>query len=324
MKVDAHTHLFPKEYLKELEGLGTDSPTDRAWQKIMTGKVASTPTMWSVEDRLAEMDAVGIDVQVLSLSIPNVYFEDVAKSVYLAQMCNDIYADICRKHPDRFMALASIPMNNANVAIDELRRAIDHLGLSGVVLGGNVRGKPLNSEEFLPVYEEIDRRGLPIMIHPMIPIGIESLEDFDMAANTGYLFDSTAAIVGMVFRGIFEMNKNIKMIIPHLGAVIPFTIGRIDGSFNTRPECRRYISSPPTEYFKRFYYDTVNYHVPALKCGLETFGADRLLFGTDYPFALGSVSRGLSAIRSLGLSEEEQEMVLSRSAIGLFRPRSET
>lgn len=322
MKVDVHAHLYPREYLKELDGLGSDSPADRAWRRIVTEKVAGTPTMWSVEERLVEMDAVGIDVQVLSLSVPNVYFEDAAKSLYLAQMANDIFADICRKYPDRFIALASVPLNDVHVAIQELRRAVDRLGLRGLALGGNIRGKPLNSEEFLPLYEEVDRRNLAIFIHPMIPVGIEMLDQFDMAANTGFLFDTTSAIVGMVFRGIFEANRNIKMILPHLGAVIPFTIGRIDGSFHTRPECRRYITSPPSHYFKRFYYDTVNYHLPALKCGVETFGADHLVFGSDYPFALGSVSRGIAAVRSLGLSEDEEEMVFGRRALDLFSLQS--
>jgi len=313
MKIDVHTHLFPVEYLKELEGLGDDSRRDRAWKKIMTDKVGVTPSMWSVEERIADMDAAGVDAQALSLSIPNVYFEDVGKSVYLAQMSNDIYADICRKYPNRFIALASVPMNDSTLAIEELRRAVDHLGMRGLVLGANVRGKPLHSEEFLPLFEEMNRRNLTLFIHPMIPIGIEALEQFDMAASIGYLFDTTTAIAGMVFRGIFEMNQNIKVILPHLGAVIPYIVGRIDASFRTRPECRQYISSPPSEYFKRFYYDTVNYHVPALRCAIETVGAAKLVMGSDYPFGLGSMSKSVSTIQSLGLSEEEEEGVFGRT-----------
>jgi aminocarboxymuconate-semialdehyde decarboxylase len=313
MKIDVHTHLFPVEYLKELEGLGDDSRRDRAWKKIMTDKVCVTPSMWSVEERIADMDAAGVDAQALSLSIPNVYFEDVGKSVYLAQMSNDIYADICRKYPNRFIALASVPMNDSTLAIEELRRAVDHLGMRGLVLGANVRGKPLHSEEFLPLFEEMNRRNLTLFIHPMIPIGIEALEQFDMAASIGYLFDTTTAIAGMVFRGIFEMNQNIKVILPHLGAVIPYIVGRIDASFRTRPECRQYISSPPSEYFKRFYYDTVNYHVPALRCAIETVGAAKLVMGSDYPFGLGSMSKSVSTIQSLGLSEEEEEGVFGRT-----------
>lgn len=320
MIVDAHTHLFPQEYLKELEGLGDDSPRDRAWRKIMSDKVAVTPSMWSVEERLADMDEAGIDMQVLGLSIPNVYFDDAGKSLHLAQMANDIYADVCRKHPDRFIALASVPMNDSTVAIDELRRAVDRLGMRGLVLGANVRGKPLCSEEFLPLFEEINRLNLTLFIHPMIPVGIEALEQYDMAASIGYLFDTTTAVAGMVFRGIFEMNKNIKMVLPHLGAVIPYIVGRIDASFRTRPECRQYISSPPSEYFKRFYYDTVNYHIPALRCAIDTVGAGNLVMGSDYPFALGSMSKSVSIVRSLGLTEEEEENVFGGTILSLLAP----
>lgn len=320
MKVDAHTHLFPQDYLKELEKLDTDSRHDRAWRKIMTDKVASTPSMWSVEERLADMDGAGIDVQVLSLSIPNVYFKDTARSVYIAQMINDIYADVCRRHPERFIAVASVPMNDSIVAIEELRRAVGRLGMRGLVLGANVRGRPLHSEEFLPLYEEINRLKLTLFLHPMIPVGIEALEEYDMAASIGYLFDTTAAITGMVFRGIFEVNQNIKVVLPHLGAVIPFIVGRIDASFRTRPECRQYISSPPSEYFKRFYYDTVNYHIPALRCAIDTVGAGNLVMGSDYPFALGNMARSVSTVRSLGLTEEEEENICGRRILGLLSP----
>ncbi|MCL5962425.1 MAG: amidohydrolase [Chloroflexi bacterium] len=318
MKVDAHCHWYPQEYLKEIETLGGDSLADRAWRKIMTDKVAVTPSMWSVEDRLADMDASGIDVQVLSLSIPNVYFEDAAKSLYLAQVANDCYAELSRKYPDRFIGLASVPLTSPEAAVDELRRAIDQLGLRGLALGANVRGRPLNSEEFLPLYEEADRRNLVIFIHPMIPAGIEIMERYDLAASTGYLFDSTIAITGMVFRGIFERFKNITMLLPHLGAVIPYTIGRIDASFRTRPECRQHLSSPPSEYFKRFYYDTVNSHVPALRCAADTFGADRLLLASDHPFALGKISQIISAIEALGLGEEREAMIFGGTAMRIF------
>ena len=285
MKIDVHAHYYPREYMVEVERLCSDLVSDGSWRGPMSQAGTFSPTMVrSEEETIAEMDAAGVDIQVLSLSIPNVYFEDPAMSLSLAQMTNDSLAEVCRNHPDRFMALASIPLEFPDLALEEMHRAIDRLGMCGLVIGGNIRGKPLNSPEFLPVFEEADRMKLAILIHPMLPAGIEALREYGMAASIGYLYDSTTAITRLVFSGLFEKCRNLKMIIPHMGGMVPFNIERIDYSYGLRPECRQNISSPPSEYFKRFYYDSANYHVPSMKCGYETFGAAHMLLGSDFPF----------------------------------------
>src|SRR3990167_4871856 len=126
MKIDVHAHFYPREYVKEIEILTSELVRNGSWRGPMAEAGSfSAERLKSAEETIAEMDAGGIDVEVLSLSIPNVYFEDKAKSLYLAQMSNDSYAEVCRKHPDRFMALASIPMEFPELAVDELRRAIN-------------------------------------------------------------------------------------------------------------------------------------------------------------------------------------------------------
>ncbi|MBI4319810.1 MAG: amidohydrolase family protein [Chloroflexi bacterium] len=315
MKIDVHVHYFPMAYIEELQRLAEDTPRDRAWSKIIKDKILATPSMWSIEARLPQMDSAGIDVQVLSISIPHVYFPDVGKSVALAQMTNDDLAAVCARYPTRFAAFATVPLNSPKHAIDEMRRAIGQLGLHGITIGANVRGKPLNSPEFMEFYQEADRLGAAIFIHPMIPAGIEILDEFDLAANTGYLFDTTVAAARLVFSGVFEKNRNIKLILPHLGAVIPYTIGRIDASYRTRPECRLNIDRPPSEYFKRFYYDSVNPHQAALRCALETFGPSQIVLGSDYPFALADVSRILASIRELRLPSSDENGIFGQNIL---------
>ena len=320
MKIDVHAHFYPLDYLREIERLADRaSLRDQAWLGINQRKVNPTPTMWSVDERLAEMEQAGIDMQVLSLSIPNVYFQERETCRALAQSTNEALADICAKHPQRFKALASVPLPYVNDAIDEIRRAIKGLGLHGLVLGSNVNGKPLNSPEFMPFYEEVDRMGLAILIHPMIPMGIEVLGEYDLAASAGFLMDTTVAATRMAYSGIFERCQNLRVIIPHLGGTIPYIIGRIDNAFRTRPECQLHISQPPSHYLKRLYIDTVNFHLPALRCALDTFGVGRFLLGSDYPFALGSMEKSVEGIRALGLAPEDEERVFSGNVLGILR-----
>lgn len=320
MKIDVHAHLYPREYARELEALCSDLVSDGSWRGPMSQAGNFSPQMLqSEEERLAQMDEAGVDVQVLSLSIPNVYFEDPAKSLYLAQIANDSFAEVCREYPDRFMALASIPLEFPDLAVQEMHRAIDRLGMCGLIIGGNIRGKPLNSPEFLPVFEEADRMGLAIFIHPMLPAGMEAFREYGMAASIGYLADSTTAITRLVFSGLFEKCPNLKMIIPHMGGIVPFNIERIDYSYQFRPECRANIPVLPSEYFKRFYYDSANYHIPSMRCGYETFGAKHMLIGSDFPFRPVKGARYIASVRALNLSTEEEEMIFSGNALSILR-----
>ncbi len=320
MKIDIHAHHFPVEYLSEVERLANRSRLrDDAWMGIIDHKVKTTPAMWDVGERLSDMDKAGVDMQALSLSIPNVYFEDRAVCVALAQSTNEELSAISKRYPDRFKALASIPLPFVADAIDELHRAIGQLGMHGLVLGSNVNGKPLNSPEFLPFYEEVDKLGLAILIHPMIPMGIEVLGEYDLAATAGFMLDTTVAATRMAYSGIFDRCPNLKVVIPHLGGTFPYIISRIDSAYRTRPECRLNISQPPSNYLKRLYIDSVSFHLPALRCALETVGVDRFLLGSDHPFALGDMIRSIESIKQLGLSPEDEEKVFSGNVLGILK-----
>lgn len=319
MRIDVHAHHFPLDYLDQAESLADRSSLrDQAWMGILQHKVRTTPAMWSVEDRLADMESAGVDMQVLSLSIPNVYFHDRGACKALAQSTNDELAALCRRYPDKFKALASVPLPYVEDAVAELRRAIDVLGLHGMVLGSNVNSRPLDSPEFLPLFEEADSKGLAILIHPMIPLGIEALGEYDLAATAGFLLDTTVAASRLAYSGTLERCPNLRVIIPHLGGVFPYIIGRIDYSYRTRPESRRNISVPPSQYLKRLFIDVVSFHPPALRCALDTMGVGHLLLGSDHPFAMGDMSQAVESVRALGLTAEDEERVFSGNALGIL------
>lgn len=309
LKIDIHNHLYPENYWKALLKISERVTFPVDVRRIMS-YYANKGLLVKPEETVGPLEKLGIGVQVLSLSIPNVYMPEAAMSLDLAQMANDAYAEIRRKFPGKFYVLASVPLNFPELAIKELDRAIGKLGMNGVVLGSNIAGKPLSSPEFFPFYERVNELKLPILIHPMSPPHMEEDDEFFTAPLVHYLFESTLAVTKMVFAGVFERFPNIIMILPHLGGAIPYIQGRIDSGYRNHPPCRKNISKKPSEYFKEFYYDTVSFNVAALRCALEIVGPEHLVFGTDYPFQpLEGITLINESLDALGLSVKDREAI---------------
>jgi len=265
------------------------------------------------------MEKLGIGIQVLSLSIPNVYMPDPAMSLDLAQMANDAFVEIRRRFPRKFYVLASVPLNFPELAIRELDRAIGKLEMNGVVLGSNVAGKPLSSPEFFPFYERVNELRLPIFIHPMSPLHEGEEDELFATPLVQYMFESTLAVTKMLFAGVFERFRDIILILPHLGGAIPYIQGRIDNGYRLYPRCRENISRLPSEYFKEFYYDIVSLNVPALRCALEIVGAEHLVFGTDYPlWPLENIPLINESLEKLGLSAKDREAIEGKNLLKIL------
>ena len=321
MKIDIHAHFYPKRYIDTVQHLteGDNTPWAQGVRKMLTAKIAPNRRMTDINAHIDDMDQAGVDMEVLSLSMPHVYFDDKRVAVELAKITNDEIAAICAKYPDRFKGFAVVPLPHTDAALAELDRAANTLDLHGVTLGANISGRPLDQDSFLPLYEEINRQQLTIFLHPMIPPAQEELADYDMSAAIGFLFDSTIAALRLAYRGVFAANPELTCIIPHLGAVLPYAWDRIATSYQTRPEAQTYIPQPPTEYLSRLYYDSVNFHLPAWHCLLETVGAEQIVYGSDYPFALGSKERAIACIEALDVTPEQRELIYCGNALQLLR-----
>src|SRR3989304_979553 len=306
MKIDFHNHFYPPEYVKKLEGGGKRCGfvQDPTGLKIASEKGARflgiTSQHVNVEQRIADMDRIGIDIQVLTLTTPNVYFSTRKRNLHLAKMSNDFFAELCQKYPQRFIAFASVPLKHPEDAIKELHRAVKDLGMKGVVLGSNIDGKHLHSKEFWPFYEEVDRLNLPIFIHPMVPAHPEAWAELPLVPFIGFVMDTTVTLAKMVLSGVFEKFPNLTMILPHLGGTLPFLFGRIDSGYGSY--FKGLVTKLPTEYLKRFYYDTVSFYQPALTCTYLAVGADHMVLGSDYPHVIGDISRAVSSIEEMNIS----------------------
>ena len=323
-KFDLHTHYYPPIYFDKIRELPSEfsfgqSPSG---QTIITYRGARffgvTPAMTDVSKRLEDMDRVGIDVEVVSLSTPNVFFADAQHQPEIARMVNDAYAELCAQHPARFRAFASIPMDDPDAALKELHRAINELKMNGVILLSNIGGKPLTSPEYRPFFAEANRMKLCILLHPMLPANTDPFREYVLGPIVGFMFDTTLAVARMCYDGMFKDFPDIRWIVGHLGGAVPYLMERMDNGYRDFIECRAKIDELPSVYLKRLYYDTVNFNSHMLMMVRDMIGADHMVMGSDYPHLLGSIDRAVSSIESLEVAEEEKQRIFEGTALSIL------
>jgi aminocarboxymuconate-semialdehyde decarboxylase len=323
-KFDLHTHYYPPIYFDKIRELPSEfsfgqSPSG---QTIITYRGARffgvTPAMTDVAKRLEDMDRVGIDVEVVSLSTPNVFFADASHQPEIARMVNDAYAELCAQHPARFKAFASIPMDDSDAALHELHRAINELKMNGVILLSNIGGQPLTSPAYRPFFAEANRMKLCILLHPMLPANTDPFREYVLGPIVGFMFDTTLAVARMCYDGMFRDFPDIRWIVGHLGGAVPYLVERMDNGHRDFVECRAKIDELPSVYLKRLYYDTVNFNSHMLMMVRNMIGADHMVMGSDYPHLLGSIDRAVSSIENLDVSEAEKDRIFEGTALSIL------
>ncbi|MFI7127176.1 amidohydrolase family protein [Nonomuraea sp. NPDC050153] len=292
MKIDAYSHILPAPYFERMRELAVDPGALKRWLEL--------PALHDVDARLRMMDEFGDGYQqILTLSSPPIeLLAGPTESAALARLANESMLELCEKHPDRFPAfVASLPMNNPDAALDELAFAIDDLGARGVQVFTNVNGRPLDDPAFAAVFDEMARRDLPVWMHPtrsaaFADYATEETSRYEIWWALGWPYETSAAMARLVFSGLFERHPDIKIITHHLGAMIPYLEGRIGlgwsdqlGSRTAGENYQNLLPRRPLDYFRRFYADTaLSGSDIGTRCGLDFFGADHVLFGTDCPF----------------------------------------
>jgi len=323
-KLDLHTHYYPPIYFDKIRELPSEFSFDKSpsGQTIITYRGARffglTPPMTDVAQRIADMDRVGIDVEVVSLSTPNVFFADAQRQPEIARIVNDAYAELIAKHPARFKAFASIPMDAPDEALKELQRAINDLKLNGVILLSNIGGKALTSPEYRTFFEEANRMKLCILLHPMLPANADPFREYVLGPIVGFMFDTTLAVARMCFDGVFRDLPDIRWIVAHLGGAVPYLMERMDNGWRDFAECRAKIDELPSTYLKRLYYDTVNFNSHMLMMVREMIGADHMVMGSDYPHLLGSIERSVSSIENLDIPQAEKDRIFEGTALSIL------
>lgn len=309
MRIDVHAHIFSKPYIDGLRRVfGNDtSPAGQDAQRLIQW-MSTDPRMTDLDGRLQEMEKWGVAMQVLSVPFHGALVRDESAAVDLTAMANDMIAQAARAHPERFRVLLTVPLQFPERAIEVLDRFADEPQVVGAALMGTAGGRPLNDAAFMPVYAELERRGLPFLLHPISPPGLDCMLELNLANVVGFMFETTLAATRLVFAGVFERHPKLQMIFPHLGGLAPYLMGRIQWGYERFPPCSENLSAPPETYFKRFYYDTVCRNVPALRMALSMFGVDHILFGTDIPFR-EDIDLQLKDLEALQLSDADRHAI---------------
>ena len=251
-----------------------------------------TPPMWDYDKRIKDMDAAGVDIAIVSLTCPNVYFGDADTSLHAARMVNDSMAEQQTIRPDRIRWFASLPWQHEALALQELERAVA-AGAVGIMVIANISEANLTDPQFAVIWQAIDRLGLPVLVHPATPLGVRemSMDRFALVPPVGFTFDTTLAFTRLILDGFLDRYPNLKLIASHGGGTLPYLAGRLDRCHEMLPAASEVVKERPSTYLQRIYYDAVLYSESALRLCIEVAGSDeRVLYGSDYPHNIGDMS----------------------------------
>lgn len=319
MIIDFHNHYYPPKYLEALErGPSavriTRDEDGNQWLHYPGDYNIAVRGHRDIDYRETVLREAGVDTQVLTLTTPGTHVETPANAARLAGLVNDEFARVVADKRGRFAALATLPLNDPEASVRELRRAVTQLHFSGAMLFSNVNGVALWDQRFWKLYQAADELEAVLFIHPTNPVGVEAMMEYWLMPLVGFLFDTTLAAAGLVFSGVAERFPRIRWALGHLGGAIPYLAERLDRGFNAFSECRKNIAQPPSTFLKRFYYDTVNFDPRAIELAIAFAGVDHILAGSDYPHQIGSIERMLASISALGVSEDDKKKIRGKNA----------
>jgi aminocarboxymuconate-semialdehyde decarboxylase len=323
MIIDFHNHYYPPEYIDALRGGDsavrvTDDEHGNPCIHYPGDYNVAVRGHRDIAYRQQVLDTEGVTMQVITLTTPGTHVETPATAVKFARLVNDAFAKVMQERPKRFIALATLPLNDPAASVIELRRAMTELHMPGAMVFSNVNGVALADPRYLPLWEEANKLGAVIYIHPTDPVGVEAMTDFWLMPLVGFLFDTTLAAAKLVFTGIPEKYPRIRWVLTHMGGAIPYLAERLDRGYRAFPDCRVNIDKPPSHYLKQFYYDTVNFDANAQKLAIAFAGASHILAGSDYPHQIGSIPLMRETIAEMEVSEKERSGILGGNAGGLL------
>jgi aminocarboxymuconate-semialdehyde decarboxylase len=323
--IDVHTHMLTLDFLDLMRRASNgkyEIKKTRAGQDTIYHDGAPFMTlfsgMWDYEERIRAMDAARVDLAIVSLTSPNVYWGERATSLKAAQMVNDSMAAQRDARPGRIGWLCSLPWQFADDAKAELARCVGK-GAVGVMVLANIDGRDLTDPGFAPIWQEIDRLALPVLVHPTAPQGVRDLhmDEFGLVPPIGFMIDTTLAFARMIYAGFIDRYPNVKLIAAHGGATLPYLAGRLDRCHEMIPACAEVIKEKPSSYLQRIWYDSVVYDQRALDLCLSVAGSDeRVLYGSDYPHNIGDMAGCLARVNAL--SPDTAKRVSGKNAEKLF------
>jgi aminocarboxymuconate-semialdehyde decarboxylase len=322
--VDIHAHWYPEEWLALFakDGAAEGASLERTGERFMLRAKHITNAFDErfvvVDERVKAMDARGIDLHALSLTTPMVYWASPPLALALSQAFNDAASAAHRRHPQRLVGLAMLPMQAPDLALRELERAAKLPGIKGLYLATNVNGEELDERKFWDVYARCEELGWAIFLHPVDTIGLDRTKKYYLKNLCGNPYDTGVAVAHLIFGGVMDRFPRLEVNLPHAGGTFPWLIGRWDHGAKVRPELK-HMKQPPSSYLKRFTYDTIG-HDDRINTNLvRLVGAERVTLGSDYCFDMGLDDPLSTVSRIAGLSAEDKARICGGNALKLLQ-----
>jgi predicted TIM-barrel fold metal-dependent hydrolase len=323
--IDIHGHLLVPEANALADGHQCEA-ADAAAERASFGAASIAanqaqirrvwPQLTSVERRLADLDAIGVDVQVVSPMPMHRYWAGPELAVTLTTVTNEAVAAHCAGGAGRLYGLGTLPLQHPGLAVRELERAMTELGLKGVSVSTNVDGRELADPAFDPVWEAAAGLGAVVFVHPWgCSLGTRLGAHF-LGNTFGQPAETALALSHLVFAGTLDRHPGLRLLAAHGGGFLPTYIGRSDHAWSQRPDARG-CAGPPSSYLRRIWYDALVYTPQALRHLVEVAGADKVVLGTDYPFDMG-VTDPVERAAAAALPAADLTAILSGNAAALL------
>lgn len=325
--IDIHCHVMAPECEDLIRDVFTPDkdpffryagPASEAYNKQHFSEIV--PKLTQPEERLRDMDRMGVDVQAISIAPPQYfYWTEPELGVRLSRMQNDRLAEIVLGHPDRFVGLGTLPLQNVPASLEELDRIVAEHGFTGLEICTNVNGADFDDPAFRPFFEKVLEHDLLLVVHPSGSTQGERLAAYYMINTVGMPLDSAIFVARVIFGGVLERYPGLKICVVHGGGYIPFYPARFDHAARVRSDVSERISRPPSAYLRQLYFDTMVFDTEDLAYLVARYSADHVLLGTDYPYDMGEDDPVGLVSSVAGLEEKERAMILGGNAARLLR-----
>lgn len=322
-RVDFHTHIISEDFPDMAKKYGGDRwPTfkhtcDCGADIIIKGKTFRkiTDQTWDPKKRIEDMEKEGVDVQVLSpIPVTFTYWSDPEAGLELAKFQNDFIASVVAEYPNKFVGLGTVPLQDADLAIAEMERAVKELGLKGIEIGSNINGQNLDDPNIIKFLEAAAQMEVPIFVHPWATVGQERMPKHSFMYTVGMPSETALAAGSLIMSGILDRFPNLKVCFAHGGGSLPYLLPRMDKGWEVWPHIRT-TEKPPSYYANKLFYDTLVYDPNNLQFMVDKFGAEQIIAGSDYPFLLREAPVGKVVEELKTLSNQEVQLMLGQNAI---------
>jgi aminocarboxymuconate-semialdehyde decarboxylase len=332
--IDPHTHILPEAFIEDVRqgrfGQRATIEPDRGSETIVTrGRVLGKdfefksklrPLHYKPEQRIKDMERMGVDRQILSINPAMMFYTMEAETnKELAASLNDGLSALAREYPEKLSCMATVPLQDPPAAANELGRA-KQSGHIGVMIASNVAGMNLSDPSLDVFWAKVSELNLPVFIHPINVCGAEDrLKEFHLKNLIGNPLDTTIAVACLIFGGVLDRYPNLRFYLAHMGGFVPWIRGRWQHGYGVREEPKVHGAKDPEQYFGKFYYDTIIHNADCLEFTVKTLGADRLAYGTDYPADMANHQPAREIPGISRLSKADQEKILFGNAKKLYR-----